>query len=251
MCKPSARGSPSMSSWARSRPVAAFASAVTLALALTGCGADKPSGQAGTPSAAGSSSSSSTTSTPPPGETTPAGPTFKRLSTAQLTKALLTLDDTPNGYSDTTTSIDKKFGTSKTGLCDYKVLYMSPTYSARIFTKGGGLSAEYIKTSLQQNKTTRRRRRHTQSSSRRSARATRPRSTAIGTRSRWSKPIRSATPVSWCAWKAKAGTFIRGYALLGPTIITVTGSGLVNVDGDLVSKTLGKQVDKYSLAAVQ
>jgi len=227
--------------------VPAFAS-VAVAMAISGCGASEgPTANTSPASSAASTPSVSTspTSAPP----APVEPQIEQLSKTALTKALLTLDDMPNGYADTTTKADQvdDGGT----YCDYKRPHPNKTFVTRTFTKGGGFDAELISPTIRQYASP--------------AQAKASMEKLLETLETCKKFTSDGESLNVAKVKAEqAGemsvavrlegsnfTVIQGYALVGPSVVAIGTGGVTSVDTDVVGPLLKEQVDRYTAAAQQ
>ncbi len=221
---------------------------LTLALATAGCaGSDSPTV---TTPAASPTTAASATATPSVTATAtaePAAPQYRQLSKKALNKALLTLDDMPNGYADTTTKADlvDDAGT----LCHYKRPFTNKTYVTATFTKGSGFTAELIAPSIRQYA---------------DAAQAKTSMTKLVTVLKTCKKFTSdgqkltvarvkADPVGDLSVAVRLEgdgfTLLQGYALVGPSMISVGTGGITSVDSDVVAPLLEEQVDRYMQAA--
>ena len=169
------------------------------------------------------------------------------LSRSALSKTLLSLNDMPNGYADTTTKADQVDDAGT--FCHYKRPYANKTYVTRNFTKGGGFSGELISPSIRQ---------YASPVQAKASMAkllatlkTCRKFTSDGESLKVSKV--KADPVGEMSvavrLEGSSFTIIQGYSLVGPSLITVGTGGITSVDGDVVGPLLKKQVDRYSAAA--
>ena len=225
--------------------------AVACALAVSSCGDSGGQSRrtAVSPPAVSSSAATSagvaTSTRPQP--PTPLGPRYATLSKAALDKVLLGLDDMPNGYADTTTKADQVDDAGT--FCNYKRPFPNKTYVTRTFTKGSGFSAELISPTIRQ-----------YASAVQAKVSMRKLLSTLGTCKRFTSDGESlkvakvkADPVGEMsvAVRLEGSTFtiIQGYALVGPSLVSVGTGGVTSVDGDLVGPLLKEQVDRYVHAA--
>ena len=230
----------------------AVAAAVTCALALGGCAGSQTPTTAGSP--ASSTTASATASVTPtasasaqPAVAAPVAPQYKVLSKSALTKTLLTLDDMPNGYADTTTKADQVDDAGT--FCNYKRPNPNKTYVTRTFTKGGGFSAQLVSPSIRQFATPAQAKANMVKLV--TVLKTCKKFTSDGDRVKVAKV--KATPAGEMSiavrMEGEGFTIIQQYALVGPSMITVGTGGVTSVDGDVVSPLMKKQVAKYATAA--
>lgn len=218
----------------------ATVSAALLVL-LAGCGGNSDSGESGAPSESASSEASASSAPTPP------EPKYAVLSKADLTGALLGIQDMPTGYSQDppSKSAGNKF------FCDYKPRFDEKIRVRRDFTKSGGMSSQLLSFSLRQY------------ADAKEAKA------AFGALTRTLDTCRSETyegsKLIYAPMSApKVGedsvgvritsdgtTLLLNFALVGPTLISAGGGGLVNVDADEIAGLLGDQVDAYDTAATK
>ena len=230
--------------------VAVFA-AVAWALAVSGCAgsSDQPTHAATSPASVSSSATTTTGSptTPVTQPATPLGPQYASLSKTALGQALLGLDDMPNGYADTTTKADQVDDAGT--FCNYKRPFPNKTYVTRTFTKGSGFSSELISPTIRQYASAV----QAKVSMRKllSTLETCKRFTSDGESLKVSKVKADPVGEMSVAVRLEGSTFtiIQGYALVGPSMVSVGTGGVTSVDGDLVGPLLKKQVDRYRRAA--
>lgn len=200
---------------------------------LTGCsgGGTGSGGEAGT--SAGTSGSPSQT------------PRYMALSKRGLDQALLSIQDLPPGYSQdraTPADPDKTF-------CDYNPPYTEKTYVRRDFTKGGGLSSELLSVGLRQYANARQA--EAAFSALESALKTCTGETIQGSKATYS-PV-SVAKVGQRTVGVKVdldnATVLQNFALVGPTLVSTGGGGLMNANADEISELLVAQVKTYSAAA--
>jgi hypothetical protein len=228
----------------------AVTAAVACALAMTGCGgSDAPtvrttSGQ----SPASVPSVSASTTAPGSSPETPPPPQYELLSKEALRKTLLSLDDMPNGYADTTTKADQVDDAGT--FCHYKRPYPNKTFVTRTFTKGSGFSAELVSPAIRQY------------ANPMQAKASMTKLLAtLKTCRKFTSDGESlkvakvkADPVGEMSvtvrLEGSTFTIVQGYSLVGLSMIAVGTGGVTSVDGDVLRPLLQKQVDRYAAAAL-
>ena len=176
----------------------------------------------------------------------PAAPTgYNVLSKADLTSALLGIEDMPTGYSQDPPS---ESDGNKT-FCDYEPPFHEKIRVRRDLTKGGGLSAQLLSVTLRQY------------ANAREAKAsfavlTKTISTCRSETYEGSKleyaPL-SAPKVGEASVGVRitsdGTTLVQNFALVGPTVLSAGGGGLTNTNADEAADLLGDQVDAYHTAA--
>ena len=183
-----------------------------------------------------------------PSDGSPAPPSvvYKILSRDALEQALLEIDDLPPGYSQDEAAPDD--GTRKT-FCDYKEAAKEKYRVNRAFTKGGGLSSEYVSVYLRQ-----------YGSTEEARTAWEAMTDALGT---CKSEVFEGSKLSYARMSApKLGdasigvriegegvTLLQNFVLVGPVLMSVGGGGLMNSDADAVAGLLKAQVDRYVAAA--
>lgn len=219
-----------------SRPL--FVALATSALLLTGCGSGSESGASNT------GTDKVTASATPPKPTAPA---YRTLGKPALTKALLGVQDMPPGYSQdppTAARPNKAF-------CDYKPPFTEKVYVSRDFTKGGGLSAELLGIGLRQ---------YSDANQAKAAFTALIDALETCTEETYQGTKMTYAPMS----AAKVGdgsvgikitadniTLLQNFALVGPTLISTGGGGLMNANADDVTNLLQEQAKAYKTAAGQ
>jgi hypothetical protein len=175
------------------------------------------------------------------------GPQYGLLTRRALTQALLTLDDMPNGYADTTTKADQidDAGT----FCNYKRPYPNRTYVTRNFTKGSGFSAVLISPTIRQYASPAQAK-----ASMAKLLATLKTCRTFNSQGESLKVARvKEDPVGEASvavrLEGSSFTIIQGYSLVGLSLIAVGTGGVTSVDSDVVGPLLKKQVDLYTTAA--
>jgi len=221
---------------------------LTLALATAGCaGSDSPTVTTPAASPTTAASGTATPSVTATATAEPAAPQYRQLSKKALDKALLTLDDMPNGYADTTTKDDLVDDADT--FCHYKRPFTNKTYVTATFTKGSGFTAELIAPSIRQYA---------------DAAQAKTSMTKLVTVLKTCKKFTSdgqkltvarvkADPVGDLSVAVRLEgdgfTLLQGYALVGPSMISVGTGGITSVDSDVVAPLLEEQVDRYVQAA--
>lgn len=172
-------------------------------------------------------------------------PTYSVLPKKQLQAALLTIQDVPVGYSVEPAS---EPGPTKT-FCDYKPPFTEKVHVFREFTKGGGLSAEMVRVGLRQY----------ESADKASAAfdaLTEALSTCRGETYQGSEleyAALSAPKVGdesvGVRIKADEYTVLQNFVLVGPTVVSTGGGGLVQADADEIASLVEAQVDAYQNVA--
>ena len=217
---------------------AALATAVlTLTSACGGDNGDTPAGQGGAPTATGASTASQIPSAPQ-------GPQYAVLPKADLDGALLTLQDMPVGYSQD----PPRAATTKT-FCDYKTPFAEKVYVSRDFTKGGGMSTEFVSVGLRQ-----------YASAEQARAAFDALATALktckgenyeGTKMKYA--LMSAPKVGDASIGVRITAddtpLMQNFALVGPTLVNAGGGGVMQADADQIASLLEAQVESYQAAA--
>lgn len=208
---------------------------VTLALVLSvaGCGA-------------GGGSKSSGTTTTPTGTSSTAAATQRLLSEKALTEALLGLQDLPPGYSQDPPSVA---GAPKT-FCDYVPPFQEETRVKREFTKGGGLSAEFLSVGLRQ-----------YADADQAGASFKALTNALASCTHESYRGTKLTYAPMSAPKLGTGSIgikitsdggpdlLQFFAVVGPVLVNTGGGGLMNANADEVVNLLKAQVNKYEASA--
>lgn len=231
-------------------PRTSLAAIAASAVILTGCGASNDSGNSDG-STAGSDTStdttgSTTTSPTPSAPTKPAAPAYRVLGKAALTKTLLSIQDLPPGYSQDAPQPEN----TKT-FCDYKQPFTRKFNVYRDFTKGGGLSAEYLSVGIREF-----------ANPQQAKAAFRALSKALKTctgetyeGSKLTYAPMSTPRVGDAAVGVKItadnSTGLQNFVLVGPSVINTGGVGLTNVNADAINQVLEAQVKAYEGTATQ
>lgn len=206
---------------------------LALLLSVAGCGA-------------GGGSDSRETTTAPTGTPSSATPTQRLLSEKALTEALLGLQDLPAGYSQDPPSDP---GAPKT-FCDYVPPFQEKTRVKREFTKGGGLSAEFLSVGLRQ---------YADADQARASFKSLTDALASCTTETYGGAKLTYAPMS--APKVGTGSIglkitsdggpdlLQFFAVTGPVLVNTGGGGLMNANADEVINLLKAQVNKYEATA--
>lgn len=203
---------------------------LVLTLSAAGCGS-------------GTSDSSKTTNASTR-TTASAAPTQRILSEKELTEALLGVQDLPPGYSEDPPGepVDKTF-------CDYKPAFREKIYVEKDFTKGGGLSTEFLKVGLRQ---------YADADQARASFKSLTDALATCTGDSYNGHNLTYAPMS--APKVGAGSvgvkitadgtdLLSFFAVDGPVLINIGGGGLINANADDVVNLLKAQIKKYEASA--
>lgn len=207
---------------------------VTLALILLVAGCDS-----------GTNDSSPTTTALTGTAAPPAAPARRILSEVELTEALLGVQDLPAGYSQDPPS-DKP---AEKTFCDYKPAFHEETHVERNFTKGGGLSAEFLKVGLRQ---------YADADQARASFKSLTDALATCTGEMYNGSEMTYAPMS--APKVGDGSvgvkitaddtaLLSFFAIDGPVLINTGGGGLMNANADEVINLFKAQVTKYEGSA--
>lgn len=194
---------------------------------------------------AGGATESSRTTTASTGTAAPAAPAPRVLSEIELTEALLGVQDLPAGYSQDPPS-DKP--ATKT-FCDYRPAFQEKTYVERDFTKGGGLSSEFLKVGLRQYADAEEARASFKSLT--DALATCTGEMYIGSKMTYAPMSAPKVGDGSIGVKITADetALLSFFALDGPVLINTGGGGLMNANADEVINLLRAQVAKYEASA--
>lgn len=215
--------------------------AVAALVLVSGCGTNSNSSPRADPEP--SSPTSTAASTPAPDE--PAAPTYRLLSKRVLTRALLDVQDMPAGYSQdppTPDSLDKTF-------CDYKPPFTDKVKVSRDFTKGGGMSAEFLRIGIRQYA-------GQQQAKAAFSALTKALKTCKG-------EIYEGTKMAYAPMSApKVGDasigvkitaddtpLLQTFTLVGPSLVNSGGGGLMNASAEDVNSILQAQVKAYKKLA--
>ena len=176
---------------------------------------------------------------------TPTEAPYRVLTKRALTAALLGVQDLPPGYSQDPPTND---GRSKT-FCDYKPPFTEKIKVSRDFTKGGGMSAELLRVMLRQ---------YAGQAQAKAAFKALTKSMKTCT-----NEVYDGTEVTYAVMSApKVGddsigikmtadgtTLLQTFVLVGPTLVSTGGGGLMNANADEVNGLIKAQVNEYQDAA--
>lgn len=216
---------------------------VASALLLTGCGSSKEPGDVNAEDASGSKTKSSSTPTP----TQAGSPVYRTLGRPALVRALLGVQDLPPGYSQDPPSA---VGPNKT-FCDYKPPFTEKVKVSRDFTKGGGLSSELVSVGLRQYADAKQAKAAFIALT--DALETCTEETYQGTKLTYAPMSAAKLGDGSVGVKITADktTLLQNFALVGPTLISTGGGGLMNANADQVIELLRKQTKAYQAAAAK
>lgn len=217
--------------------------ALVIAGALVGCGGDQSAvspGVAGSPTPSSIATSTATPTLAP----MPAPPAYELLKRAALEKALLKLDHLPPGYSQDPPEEDgNKY------FCDYRPPTEEKLRVRRDFTKGGGMSTEFVSMTLRQFESTK----DAKAAYKAMARTLKTCKGEVyeGTRLAYSPMSAPQLGDASTGLKIDADgvTLLQNFVLAGPVIISVGGGGLMNADAEVTAGLLKIQVKRYLSAA--
>ena len=230
----------------RRRLVILGSAVLTVLLASCG-GSESTSPQQPAPTISTSTPTSPASSVPSSTPTSTAGPEYVRLREPALVASLLTLEALPVGYSQdpaTTDSGNKTF-------CDYKPPFTETEKVRRDFTKGGGISAEFVSVGLRQYE-----------DSRQAAAGFKALTNALKTctgevynGSRLTYSVMSSPAIGdgsiGVRIESDSYTLLQFFALVGPTLVNAGGGGITNANADEVVQLLKAQVESYQQAATR
>lgn len=215
---------------------------VVLTLALTSCGSGATSNENGT---ARDQPTPAETTTPTATQTVEATPSAKVLSKPKLESALLTLQDLPPGYSQDPPSEERT-----KNFCDYKPPFGNGLVYARAdFTKGAGMSAEFVRVGLRQFASASEAKASFQALV--DALKTCRSETYAGSKLTYSAMSTPKLGEGAIGVKIDADgtTLVQNFVLVGPTLVATGGGGLLNTDADSLTRLLTAQVNRYTAAA--
>lgn len=206
---------------------------LALAVLVAGCGHSGTSQPNGGPAA-----STATT-------TTAATPAYRILPKEELAKALLELQDLPPGYSQDPPAAE---GPSKT-FCDYPPPFEEGVRVRRDFTKGGGMSAEYLSLGLRQYANADQAKASFDALT--NALKTCTGETYNGVQSTYAPMSAPKVGEGAVGVKITAGDtgLLQFFAIVGPVLINTGGGGLLNANANEVMSLLEAQVNKYRATA--
>lgn len=171
-------------------------------------------------------------------------PAYGLLSKGRLDAAPLTIEDLPVGYSQDPPSEQ----TTKT-FCDYRQPFTEKVTVSRDFTKGGGASSEILRVGLRQYASADEARAAFDALT--GALSTCKGETYDGTRlvyAAMSAPEVGDGSVG-VRITADGYTLLQNFALVGPTLVSTGGGGLMDADADEVASLLEAQVERYQAEA--
>lgn len=205
---------------------------LALAVLVAGCGQSGTSPSSGTPAA---STAATTTATP----------AYRLLLKEELAKALLELQDLPPGYSQDPPAAE---GPSKT-FCDYPPPFEEGVRVRRDFTKGGGMSAEYLSLGLRQYANADQAKASFDALA--NALKTCTGETYNGVQSTYAPMSAPKVGEGSVGVKITAGDtgLLQFFAIVGPVLINTGGGGLLNANANEVMSLLEAQVNKYRATA--
>jgi hypothetical protein len=217
--------------------------ALTLTSACGGSdGTDTPATQ-DTPTATESVTASATASATP---TKATGPEYAALAKEDLEAALLTIQDMPVGYSQ-----DPPSEPSTKTFCDYRVPFTEKVYVSRDFTKGGGMSTEFLSIGLRQFDSSDQARASFDALTK--TLNTYHEETYDGTKLEYA--LMSAPKVGddtvGIRITADGTTILQNFALVGPTLVNTGGGGIMQSNADEIAHLLEAQVEAYQTAAAK
>lgn len=211
----------------------ALASLGLVVLLVAGCGHSGTSQSSGSPAALTA--------------TTAAAPAYRILPKEELAKALLDLQDLPPGYSQDPPAAE---GPSKT-FCDYPPPFEESVRVRRDFTKGGGMSAEYLSLGLRQYANADQAKASFDALA--NALKTCTGETYNGVQSTYAPMSAPKVGEGSLGIKITAGDtgLLQFFAVVGPVLINTGGGGLLNANANEVMSLLEAQVNKYRAGAQQ
>lgn len=212
---------------------------------VTACGSNEAPDVSST--ATDAASPSATAAAKPTESATPDAPSYRILAKPTLAKALLSLEDLPPGYSQDPPSEE----TGNKYFCDYRPPAEERVRVERDFTKGGGMSAEFLRFSLRQ------------FASVDDAKAAWNAMTQ--TLKTCKSEVYSGTKLTYSPMgapqlgDASAGVkidadgaiILQNFVLVGPMMISTGGGGPMNADADAIARLLQEQVNRYVVVATQ
>jgi hypothetical protein len=208
-------------------------------LLVTGCGGSDQAPNADTDSGADAPEKSAPAK--------PAAPSYRVIGKPGLTKALLGVQDMPPGYSQdppSAASPDKTF-------CNYKPPFKEKIYVSRDFTKGGGLSAELLRVGLRQYANPQQAKAAFNALT--DALETCTGETYDGTKLTYTPMSAAKVGDDSVGVKITADdtTLLQNFALIGPTLVSTGGGGLMNANADEVTNLLKAQSRAYQTATAK
>lgn len=171
---------------------------------------------------------------------------YEVLPEADLEAALLTIQDVPVGYSQ-----DPPVAPTTKTFCDYKVPFTETAFVRRDFTKGGGMSSEFFSVGLRQYES--------EDQAQESfdalvnALSTCTGETYNGAELAYAPlaPPKVGDGSVGVQITADGVVLLQNFALVGPSIVSTGGGGLIQSDADEIASLLGDQVETYQAAAAQ
>ncbi len=196
----------------------------------------------------GAAKPSKMTSTPSESASTPTAvesrPTYVPLSKRKLAAALAGIEDLPPGYSQ-----DPPTPPTNKTFCDYKPRFTPSHRVSRDFTKGGGLSSEFLRFALYQYSTPE----EAKGQLAQTRRVLKSCKEEIVDGTELTYALMSAPDLGddslGVSIDVDGSTLVQNYALVGPTIVVTAGGGLMSTNADLVVELLVDQVKRYTRAA--
>jgi hypothetical protein len=174
-------------------------------------------------------------------------PEYSVVSESDLEAALLTIQDMPVGYSQMPPS-----ETSTKTFCDYKPPFTEQVHVRHDFIKGGGMSAELLVVRLRQYESA--------DQARASFDALTQALSTCHTETIENQTLEYAAMSAPEVGEESVGlratvdggmALLQNFALVGPTIVTTGGGGLMQADADEIARLLEAQVDTYAAAAAK
>lgn len=210
-------------------------------LLLAGCGNGEAASGQGNPAATATTQTAAPT-TPPP----PPSPRYAVLPKHRLTKALLDVADLPPGYSRDRSDPSA----ANHNFCDYQPPFEEKTYVFREFSKGGGFSTEILRLGLREYGSPAK----AQAAFDAMAKELKTCRSETYQGAHLKYAVMSAPHVGKDSIGVKITvngnmTLLQNYALVGPTLVTSGGGGLMNANADQIGQLLQDQVRAYQRAA--
>lgn len=206
-------------------------------------GSDEPAAQDTLTASQTATATDTPTESPTPTE--PPAPEYAVLPKSDLEAALLTIQDMPVGYSQDPPS---ESGSTKT-FCDYKQPFTEKTYVSRDFTKGAGMSSEFLRVGLRQYESADQAR----ASFNALTKALNTCTTEVYDGTTLEYALMSAPKVGddtvGVRITADGTTILQNFALVGPTLVNTGGGGVMQADADEIASLLEAQVKAYQTAA--
>jgi hypothetical protein len=176
----------------------------------------------------------------------PLKPSYKILTKKQLQAAVVPLNDLPTGFA--ADPPDKDASTTKY-FCDYKPPYKERIIVRQSFTKGGGFGSEFILVGLRQYDSVE----HAKKSF----------AALVKTMKTCRKDMLEGSPITYSllsmpemedgsigiSTDAEGLTLPNFFVLVGPTMISTGGGGMMNANTDAYVDVLRKQIARYKAVA--